>query len=481
MKRYNIILSLIAVLVLFASCEDFLTQEPRLMQTTELTLSTYDGMMNAAVAAYSPMYYSTWYARDFLVTADLKGGNSKISPITSGRFVQTYLWAEESYGLWTAAYDAIARANNIITALDGFEEPGVEETDLLAVEAEAKFIRAISYFDLARIFCPAYNDNANAAYGLPVVLVTELGEPARNTVPETYAQIVEDLEFAAANLPAATIHEAGADLKGFATQNAAIALLARVNLYMENWQEAADLASEIITSMGGADGLYDAEKYTVWNDPNVDGGGVWGTDAAKEIIFEIFGSEGNSAHPNWDQITYIMSPNGYGDIGASKDVMDLYEPDDVRLGLFTNTADFPNDYWSLKYPGKGGNLRIDDIPVLRLAEMFLIRAEAALEGASTGSSATADLNAIRSHRNASDLTNVTLQDVYQERRRELCYEGHELFDLKRTNRGLVRNDYDGTINKDVPYPDHRWNAMIPKAELDANPNMVQNPGYSSAN
>ena len=153
---------------------------------------------------------------------------------------------------------------------------------------------------------------------------------------------------------------------------------------------------------------------------------------------------------------------------------------DVRHDLFINTANWPNDYWSLKYPGKApdGNLREDNIPVLRLSEMYLIRAEAILNGASiSGATAIGDVNMIRSNRGATALGDVTLTVLYQERRRELCYEGHELFDLARTQRGLVRVDYDGAVNQNIPFPDYRWAMPIPQFEIDANENMEQNPGY----
>ena len=72
---------------------------------------------------------------------------------------------------------------------------------------------------------------------------------------------------------------------------------------------------------------------------------------------------------------------------------------------------------------------------------------------------------------------MTLTDLYEERRRELCYEGHELFDLARTQRSLVRVDYDGAVNQNIDFPDYRWAMPIPQAEMDANENMEQNPGY----
>ncbi len=475
-KKLYILVGLAVVLMLSAtSCEDFLYQEPRLSQTTELTLSTYEGLQAATLGCYSPLYSSSWYGRNFVVTADLKGGNAKISPLNSGRFRTDYLWnntPDASHALWTRAYQAISRANNVINVIeDGFEEVGVTQADLDQLLGECKFIRAIAYFDLARLFCQPYSLGTDQL-GVPVVLLTENGKPARNNLGTVYNQVESDLLDAAARM-AAVSPNAGTDAVGWATSHAANALLARLYLYMEEWQTAADYATTVINGFPGS--MYAAADYTTW-----DQGGVWGTDGATEVIFEVYGSEGNSTHSNWDVISYIMSPDGYGDVGASDDVRNLMEAVDVRLALFTNTADWPNDYWSLKYPGKApdGNLREDNIVVLRLSEMYLIRAEAILNGAAvSGATAVGDVNIIRSNRGATALGDVTLTDLYLERRRELCYEGHELFDLARTQRPLIRVDYDGAVNQDIPFPDYRWAMPIPQAEMDANENMDQNPGY----
>jgi hypothetical protein len=289
-------------------------------------------------------------------------------------------------------------------------------------------------------------------------------------VGEVYAQILADLTEAQGFLGANNSH-GETDPKAWATNNAVKALLARVYLYMENWQAAANYATEIINS--GEYELYDSTTYTTW-----DLGGAWGTDAASEIIFEVYGAEGNSSHGNWEVISYIMSPNGYGDIGASHDLFDLYEDSDIRKQLFTSVTDYPGALWSLKYPGKNGNLREDNIPVLRLGEMYLIRSEALLHGATiNGVQAVDDYNAIREPLGLDAATTVSLNDIYDERRRELCFEGHQLFDLARTQRSLNRTDYDGSINRDVAFPDYKWAMPIIQAELDANKNMVQNPGY----
>lgn len=471
----------LALLILATACEDFLYQAPRLQQTNELTLSTFDGLHKSTMGAYTPLYESAWYGQEFPVSADLRGGTAKISPLNSGRFRNEYLWnvTPTSAPLaWNFMYRLIARANNVINVInDGFEEAGIDQVQLNVLLGECMFLRAMGHFDLARLYCQPYTQGAGRRQlGVPVTLVSEIGQPARNNLGEVYDQIVADLLDAEEFLPEVSGNE-GADPAGWASKFAAQALLARVYLYMGEWQKAADYASKVIADFPGR--LYTPEEYTTW-----DNGGVWGTNNAVEVIFEVYGDEGNSSHGNWEVISYILSPDGYGDVGVSKDLYDLYEATDVRKSLYTNTADYPNDYWSLKYPGKApsGSLREDNIPILRLSEMYLIRAEALLNGASiAGATAESDLNMIRTNRNATPVSDPKLADVYKERMLELCFEGHQAFDLARTGRGLVRVDYTGAVNQNIPFPDYRWAMPIPQDEIDANDNMVQNPEYSSEN
>ena len=91
-KQKIIIVGILALFVFTTACEDFLYQEPRLSQTNELTLATFEGLQAAVQGVYTPLYSSDWYGRDFPVVADLKGGNSKKGPISSGRFFTPYLW-----------------------------------------------------------------------------------------------------------------------------------------------------------------------------------------------------------------------------------------------------------------------------------------------------------------------------------------------------------------------------------------------------
>ncbi len=481
--------SLIVVFAIITSCgEDFLVEEPKLLQSNELALSDFSGLENATAGAYSLLCGAQWYGLNMVIVPDLKGGNAKRSPISSGRFADEYVWvndATNTLNLWTSAYDAIARANNVINTIDdGFEQPGITVDQLNQLKGEALFLRALAHFDMVRVYAQPYayatrsGAQGTEPLGVPYVTVTELEYPSRNTVEEVYANIIADLTSAIALLPVTVNREGQTTPKSWASEFAAQALLARVYLYKEDWQNAADAATAVIGS--GEYSLMDTTEYTTW-----DLGGYWGSIGDfDEIIFQVDGSENNSAHGYWESIPYLTDPSGYGDIAATEDLTTLYEAGDIRGDLFRNTEANPDAFWPTKYASSaGGRLgavpaREFTFPVLRLAEMYLIRAEAQLNGATVaGTTALDDYNELRENRGLSAAEAVTINELFDERRRELNFEGHLLFDFARLQRDIVRTDFDGTVNKDIPFPDYRWAMAIPQAEMDANENMTQNDDY----
>jgi starch-binding outer membrane protein, SusD/RagB family len=479
--EYKILFLIIIAGLTFACKKDFLVQTPRLSQSNELTLSTYKGLAASTVGVYSRLCATSWYGAGLVITADIKGGNAKRGSAQSGRYVDEYLWnnsPSSTSALWTDAYATIAKANNVINVIDGgFTQTTITQEQLGQLKGECLFMRALSYFDLARVYCQPYVAGTSNL-GVPVVLKTENGYPARNTVGEVYDRVVEDL---LASIPLLSATSPIKSDAGWATKTTSNALLAKVYLYMGSWQSAADYATTVIGTAGLS--LFTAAEYTTW-----DKDGYWGSGGpGAEIIFQVDGSEGNTSHGYWEAISYMMDPDGYGDCAASNDVRSLYEVGDVRANLFLQPSKYPGEYWSLKYPGRLGKTpkREYNTPVLRLAEMYLIRAEALLNGASeSGVTALADFNAIRTHRGLTAAATVDLTEIYKERRRELCFEGNELFDLARTQRSLVRIDYTGLSNKNITFTvggsaetNYLWAMPIPQAEKDANVNMVQNPGY----
>lgn len=458
-------IALIALLTI--SCEDFLTQEPPLQTTNELALSSFEGLVAATYGAYTPLYSANWYGRGFIVTSDLKGGNSKASPINTGRFRYDYTWKNNSSytsNLWTPAYQAINRANNVLEHADLLDDPEVSQSEIDQLKGENLFIRALSHFDLVRMYAQPYS-YAPQSPGIPVMLRSELSYPARDTVEKVYNQIVSDLE-QAVKLLKVTSRNSGSNGSDAAVANkySATALLAKVSLYMENWQDAADYAKDVIQA-----------GYTLYDEISYES--AWGQNAASEVIFEVFGKDGQGYYPGFDEIGYIYEPDGYGDVCATDDLLSLFEACDVRADVFKGHPDYPGYSWPAKYPGKA-HIRENNIPVLRLAEMYLIRAEATLNGA-TGYDALVDYNQIRTHRGLNAAADVSLENIYDERRRELCFEGNQLWDLSRTGRGLDRDESEilisETDNIDIDFPDYRWAMPIPQRETEVNTNLEPNP------
>ena len=490
MKKY--IIALFAVLTLAASCQNFLTEDPVMSQSTELTLSDYNGLNKAIAGAYSPLVDGTWYGAFFVLDAEMRAGNAMIPANTnfqSGRMMTPYNMTynpDNAPTLWGTAYYLISAVNNVLNAIDNNAEnltsSSVTTADLNNLKAEGLALRALAHFDLLRLY--SHLDGSNGEYG--VCVITEPQQPtdmpARASVEETYAQIIKDLTDAEGLMADSYQRSGVSDPKATITKPVIQALLARVYLYHKEYAKAYQYASTIINS--GKYSLWTANEYT----------SVWGKDVAGnggEVIFEVYGKQANSYDEYWEGPSHMTNPLGYADCAASAQLTALFEEGDVRGTKGQRPADdgkamFCTDkdgasggqLWTMKYYGKGeGNATstpdVNNTIVIRLSEMYLIRAEASVNGA--GSTALDDLNAIRSHRGASLLTSAGKADVALERRLELNFEGHYWFDLDRTG-GSV-NYSDGSVTRNISAGDKFWALPIPKAQVDINENLKQNPGY----
>ena len=473
MKKLIIYIALLAFIT--TSCKDFLIEEPEMSQSNELTLSKYSGLNDAVAGAYSPLQSYVWYGASFILASELRCGNAK-NPISlpgSGRYRVDPFW---SYGpsatssIWNYSYYVISAVNNVINNLEGKESTEVTTEQINNLMAEALFIRALVHFDLVITYAQPYT-HAPESLGVPVVLVTENNKPERNTVKEVYTQIVKDLTDAELLMKDSYKREGIIDAAAGATKPAIQALLSRVYLYMGEWQKSADCATKVINN--GKYKLADKATYkAMWTKAVADAGG--------EVIFEVYSSSKNEFWDGsgWEQISYITTIDGSADVCATTDLVDLYSDDDVRLELFAKNE---NDYFSLKYLGKEGSAipKENNTVVLRLSEMYLNRAEAILNGAViTGITAESDLKKITDIRGAAPVE-ASGTAIFDERRRELAFEGHIAYDYARNKKSLVRVDYDGMETyRNVPFPNYKWAMPIPKREMDSNENMVQNEGYN---
>ena len=125
-------------------------------------------------------------------------------------------------------------------------------------------------------------------------------------------------------------------------------------------------------------------------------------------------------------------------------------------------------------------MNYNDVPIFRVSEMYLIRAEALFNGAQVSgvSSDVIDLNRVATSRGANSYQEFSVENLFKETRREFFLEGHIFFDMKRLQLSLTREDHSQIENQNIEFPNYRWALPIPQHEILNNKNMVQNPGYN---
>lgn len=482
MKRILSYIVIGVAVVLTAACNGFLEKAPVLSQSTELTLSSFDGLDKAVIGAYSYLGSSAWYGGERILEAEMRSGNGiKHADHTSNRYMTQMNWnytADATSGMWSYGYITISRVNNVIDNLEGKESSSVTTQDLNNLKAECLFLRALSHFDMVTLYALPYNyvkanasslkDNQKA--GIPYVYHTDPeGRPAREDVVTVYENIVKDLLEAESIIDPGYVRKGVKDKKAAVTLPAIQALLSRIYLYMSEWQKSADYATKVINN--GDYSLYTVDNYA----------SVWSNDVGgSEVIFENYIDLTNYSNEDCSYMTY---PEGaYGDCIASNALMDLYEEGDVRGELYRqDSKETPGLWWTLKYEGKGYSTPdANNTVILRLSEMYLNRAEAIVNGASVaGVTALSDLNSIAANRGAALWTAAGMQAIRTERRKELAWEGQYFFDLARWGMAVNRESCYGlqSSNQNIAFPDHRWALPIPKRELEVNENLVQNDEY----
>jgi len=451
------------VLILTSCKKEFLIKNPPTALTPEVALATEADLQTALRGTYAGLRASDYYGRTLPVIGDLMADNAYVSLTNSGRYPQFNNYSftpgdANITGFWRAAYTDILRANNIINSTIA------ANTNVNQIRGEAYALRALNYFNLVRYFARPYTDNPDGL-GVPIVLTyAPEATPARSKVSEVYSLILADLSQAYSLMTQFT------NSTQF-SKYAAKGLQAKVYLTMGDKANAKTAALDVINNSG----------FTV-----VPASGLatyWGvllprTDKV-ETLFEV--SSDAVANNGFDALANIYNQAGYGDLLATDTLYALYEAADARKALLTpgTRGGLPAIFVNNKFPGTFGS-DISDTKVIRLSEMYLIAAEASLPADET--SAKTYVNYITSRRNASAITSTGAQlfeDIINERRKELAFEGDRYLDLMRLKRDVVRSNNYPSSARNIPYSNSRRILPIPQAEIDANPAIKgqQNPGY----
>lgn len=368
-------------------------------------------------------------------------------------FFTNSLNAGNNYGiavnLWQAGYKNIYHANAVLEGLDASK--GLSEAIKKRLRGEMLLARALHYFYLVNFFGD-----------IPLITTTNYRvneQLPRAPVTDVYGQLLNDLEEALTLLPE-TFPATG---RSKPNKYAAAALLARTHLYLGNWTNAGHYAGVVI----------DVGPFALANEPAKVFGAV-----SEETIWQLPGS-GTTYHTSEGYFFIPYDTLTIPEFGVTTFLLDAFEPGDLRRAqwLGMNKASGVALYYPYKYKTRNSMRTPEQYILLRLAEQYLVRAEAyAMQHRLVES--LDDLNRIRHRAGLPRVVNVSqdslLTAIRQERRVELFAEwGHRWLDLKRTKQAdtiLGRQKAPGWQPTDVLYP-------IPAGQILLNPTFTQNPGY----
>jgi len=458
MKKINyIILSLIFTIV-FSGCSTS-DLDPTISQNKDAAegITNIDNLFAVLKGSLSRMTSSGYYGRDYIITNEVRTDNC-FSNGNSGRFTTQagFSYSATTGYIWDNCYAVISSANLIIntdiTALEGDQDYGTH------LQGQAYFLRALAHFDLLKTYG---QQHVGGTLGVPYITTylssTSTDEElfsSRNTVDEVKGMIMNDLQTAFTMM--------GGDDVVLPSKLAAKALESRVAIYFGMWNEAKLAAEEVIG------------EYSIMSSSNFVSS--WESDHNNNSIFELaFNSTDNAGINGLAYIYRTTGGGSYGDVQVIDEVEDLFEPGDVRGlgGILGFEGSMLRNIG--KYPDNQG---YDNVPVIRYEEVVLNYAEALFELEGGSGDALTQLNSITSNRGASAYASpITKDDILTERRKELMFEGFRYDDLLRTSSDIEKLYFQQNIAETIPYGDYRMAWAIPRAEMDANSNMVQNTGY----
>lgn len=480
MNYLRYITLLFAATLCTACGNDWLDVEPSTSIQTEDGVNSLKEVEFSLNGIYSTMQSADAYSGRLVYYADVTGDDMQAVSSTkrTGNYYRFNFTKDNGPAShWSYLYNIIQNCNFVLVNLDRLTVSDALKARRDDLRGQALAIRGMALFDLTRLFGYPYTMDGGASLGVPIVetLSGTDEKPARKTVAECYAHIIADLTSASDLL-------AGKFNKGKFNKWAALTLLSRVYLYKGDNAEALKAAKAAIEG---------AEKagYALWTNKNYPK--AWGADASAtdpgEVLLEIVNLTTDS--PGKESMGYLNSKDGYDDMCITASFYRLLKqnPRDVRLKLLSFDGKL-YAYVNKYQPQPGENIADANIPLLRLSEAYLNAAEAAVKTGDNAAAVTyldAIVNRADPDSTVKGLT-LTLDNVLNERRKELVAEGHRMYDVMRNGLSIKREDVEESdiarTRHDTPYMDYDRNFYmiilpIPKREMDANPNMKQNPGY----
>lgn len=426
-KKMKTLITLLSFVLLF-SCQKKLDLKPQI--TEQEATNSKENIEKILIGAYGTAFSANCFGGASWQIQEAIAANESLTTWNGTSENSTFYLKNQTatndkvLKIWQNAYNAVNACNLVIAS---------SEKNLVA---EAKFLRAYIFTELMRLYAVANKTGDELGIPLPLTPTKSYldnAELSRKTNTEVWVQINKDLADALLLLP-----ETNSPMR--ATKLTATALLARTSMYAGDMREAAKYASEVISS----------GKYKLEAEPLA----IFGQEImSEEVIFAVYAPASTK-----EFLAFRENELYFG-----KQYLAQFVGRDRRQEYFRATAT-KDVYKSMKY-----STLEHFIPVIRLAEMYLIRAEANFAvNTSIGSAPLNDINVVRNRVRASGIGTITKEVIENERLLELDFEGHRLFDLKR---------YKRNISLSIAYNAPKLVLPIPAIELQNNKNMQQNVGY----
>jgi hypothetical protein len=446
----KILFSLFALAFVIMSCNKVLDVKPTDSVSAEEAIKDKAGVEHALLGSYNALQATGLYYLNAMIVGDLAADNVKWTGtmMEYGQIEKKPIPAENSIveGMWSGAYNGINCVNNILVKLPGIS--GLTPDEASNYEGEALFIRALLHYYLATYFG-----------GVPIQTQPTLDlshiDIARSSLAQVYDQVISDLTTAKVKL-------SKTKTKGRANSYAASALLAKV--YLSKFQQLGDQPSAAL-AIAWADTVLSKGDYSLATDyASLFKPATNTSESIFEVVYDL---------QNYNRLAqYFFSRNlsGRYEIAPTEELIQSYEKaDTLRFAASVAYDSTNNQPFGIKYSDVAGGT--DHVYVLRLAEMYLIKAEALAYSDGDILSIQNNINAIRNRAGIDSTTAATIPElklvIENERRHEFAFEGHRWHDLVRTKRAVTILGID---EKYTLFP-------IPLSEKQTNNLMEQNPGY----
>jgi hypothetical protein len=452
--------------VTMTSCSDDFIETEFFQSIEQRPLVSIEEMESSVRGQYNAMRAATYYGCDFTMISEIRSDNMFTNQ-ASGYYntvANFSMLSNDAYasGPYTQMYRTVALANLVINNTSPSPLTWKSSIDPVAIANKEKYLkgqsyaaRALAFFDALRLYGQEY-----AGGTLGIVIPTKYNPEtlqSRASVAETRAQIESDFDQAIALMaPSLDNYTDKTVLNTLAVKT----LMSRYYLYKGDYAKVRSLVNDIVA----------ANKYSVIG--RGDFANSFRSTSAQNSMFEL--SIGTLGDLGTTSTSYklLTAPNGYGNMKVLPALRASYNANDIRLAGITT---------GLVLNGKYINT-FDNIKLVRYEEVLLNGAEAELNAGGTPSKAVAYYNTILQNRilNYTPATSITLNDVYQEKKKEFVGEGFGMFDLLRRGQPITQRTTAGAAGTVRPIGNNLLAFPIPRAEINVpGTPVVQNPGYSN--